>query len=185
MIKLKEGQKLIGEDGNTYAVESGDYIQSKEIKESKTMKKVDTKKVSEKKGKVEIVLTKNYLIENEIIPAGTKVLVEADDIYDDFSTPSNIADASVPNSEDDIYTMRRMARMNRMNRMDAEEEFIPMRRMDVADDSIVEDDDMDADDYSDEELVLMRRLARMKRMRQMRRMAKADKKEEEEDKEEK
>jgi hypothetical protein len=33
MIKLKEGQKLIGEDGNTYLIERGDVIQEKLLKE--------------------------------------------------------------------------------------------------------------------------------------------------------
>jgi len=34
MIKLKEGQKLIGEDGNTYLIEKGDVIQEKLLKEA-------------------------------------------------------------------------------------------------------------------------------------------------------
>jgi hypothetical protein len=148
MIKLKEGQKLVGEDGNTYLIETGDCIQN--IKEKNTMKKVqDTKKVSEKSGKVEIILTKPYLVEGTVIPAGTKVLVEAEDIYDDFSTPSNIGDASVPNSDDEIYTMRRMQRMKRLKRMDLGEE------------------DLDEEDFTEEELALMQKMNRMKRLKRM------------------
>ncbi|MGD9678154.1 MAG: hypothetical protein AB7V16_07295 [Vulcanibacillus sp.] len=201
MIKLKEGQKIIDTDGNTYFVENGDYI--KENTGENSMKKLDTKK--EKSKKVEIVLTKPYLIEGKIAPKGTKILVESSDIYDDFSTPSNIADASVPNTSDDIYTMRRMARMRKMGmddetfepemmkRMDdveeqEDEEMVKMKKfsrmykmfkaMDAEDkeDEIEENDDEEL--YDDEEIMAMRRMARMRRMKALRRMKKDDKKEE-------
>jgi len=151
------------------------------------MKKLNTTNKVAKSGKVEITLTKPYLVEGKIIPKGTKVLVESSDIYDDYetpeteimtmrrlrrmdhddySTPSNIADASVPNESDDIYTMRRLARMKHMDA--------------VAEEDLSEEDE---EFLEDEELMALRRLARMRRMKSMRRMAK-DKKEEEEDKEE-
>lgn len=33
MIKLKEGQKVIGEDGNTYLVEKGDLLENRKLNE--------------------------------------------------------------------------------------------------------------------------------------------------------
>ncbi len=40
MIKLKEGQKVLGEDGNLYLIEKGDLIESK-LKESYNYEELD------------------------------------------------------------------------------------------------------------------------------------------------
>lgn len=120
------------------------------------MKKLNPTKKVEKKDKVEIVLSKPYLIEGTIVPTGTKVLVEADDIYDDYKTPANIADASQPETTDDIYTMRRIARLKKMDMEDMEE---------GEDEEISEEEALEQ-----EEIEAMKNLQRIRRLRRLQKM---------------
>jgi len=156
------------------------------------MKKIDTQKiVGEKSSKVVITLTKPYLIEGKIAPAGTKILVESSDIYDDYVTPDTISDASVPDVSTDIYTMRRLARMRKM---DAEcetpevaeqedEDIAEMKRfrkmykmfkamedgVETETEPVAEGEDSTEPSMDDEEIMALRRLRRMRRMRMLRR----------------
>lgn len=146
-----------------------------------------------KDGKVVITLTKPYLIEGKIAPAGTKILVESSDIYDDYVTPGTISDASVPDVSTDIYTMRRLARMRKMDAEYESPEVAEQEDEDIAEmkrfrkmykmfKAIDEEDEVETETepvaegedstepyMDDEEIMALRRLRRMRRMRMLRR----------------